>query len=91
MCSFATRNATDFSLTMLRFVGAPAGLIEPRRGLSFNLSATDVLADTRAAPGSSPASRPSDPGAVNAPFNLDACWTMVDPLNGHERVAAVRA
>lgn len=26
-----------------------------------------------------------------APFNLDACWTMVDPLNGHERVAAVRA
>ena len=56
MCSFATRNATDFSLTMLRFVSATAGLVEPR---------------------------------PPAPFNLDACWTMVDPLNGHERVAAV--
>ena len=91
MCSFASRNATDFSLTMLRFVGATAGLIEPRPGLSFNFSGADVPPATRAAPGSSPASRPSDPGAVNAPFNLDACWAMVDPLNGHERVAAVRA
>jgi len=69
MCCFATANARDFNLTMLRFIGAQAGLIEPRPNARTHFLAGADAADA---------------------FNLEACFTMVAALDGHERVVEVR-
>jgi len=55
------------------------------------LSAADVPADTRAAPGApQPLLAEAKPGAVNA-FDLNACLTTAAPLDLPERVVEVRA
>jgi hypothetical protein len=59
MCCFAFSTPQQFSIAMLSYVGATAGLIEPRP-------------------------------KQESPFNLDACFTMVTELPGHERIVEVR-
>lgn len=80
MCSFATHSNMDFTIAMLRFVSAQAGLLAPHPDSPF----------TRDAMASSAAAR--EPAGVASPagtFNLEACWTMVPALDLPERVVEI--
>lgn len=89
MRCFATRNGTEFSLAMLRYVSATAGLITPDPGRThFNLSPS-----RGASPQNGAAGEPVGVSLVSAdrqPFNTDACFNMVEAVTTPERVVEVR-
>jgi hypothetical protein len=88
MCSFATQSPMAFSLAMLRFVGAQAGLIEPRPGrVHFNLNPRVCSKDDARNPvgGDGLASAAADRHF----YSLDACFSMTPDLNLPERIVEI--